>query len=246
MKGRIHSIETLGLMDGPGIRMVVFLQGCPLRCKFCHNPDSQAFNGGTLMDSSEIISQAKKLKPYFMRSGGGVTISGGEPLMQPEFLIELLKGLRDEGICTVLDTSGIGNKETYDEILNFTNLVLLDFKHFDPKEHEKLVKLRMELQNPFLDALKRSDTHFWARHVMVPGITDNYESMVGLSKRIGPLKKLVDKVEILPYRTLGVHKYEDLGLKYELEGVPEMDKSKAKEFENQLINLLKNSTLEAC
>lgn len=246
MKGRIHSIETLGLMDGPGIRMVVFFQGCPLRCKFCHNPDSQAFNGGTLMDSSEIINQAKRLKPYFKRSGGGVTISGGEPLMQPDFLIELLKGLREEGICTVVDTSGIGNKERYDEILKYTNLVLLDFKHYDSKEHEKLVKLRMELQNPFLDALKRNKVHFWARHVMVPGITDNYESMIGLSKRIQPFYDYVDKVEILPYRTLGVHKYKELGLKYELEGVPEMDKDRAKELEKNLIELLKKGALEAC
>lgn len=237
MIGRVHSIESMGLMDGPGIRMVLFMQGCPIRCKYCHNPDSQKMNAGELMEVDEIVNRVKRLKPYFVRSGGGITVSGGEPLMQPEFLIELFTKLQAEGICTTLDTSGFGKPETYDEVLSVTDLVLLDLKHYKEPEHYELVKANMNAQQPFIDALTRNNTRLWIRHVMVPGITDDYESMVGLSKRIIPLTKNLEKIEILPYMTLGVSKYEELGMKYQLEGVPAMDKSIAKKYEKELIKL---------
>lgn len=238
MKGRIHSIETMGLLDGPGIRTVVFLQGCPLRCQYCHNPDSQRVNGGKEMDSEEILEIVKRFKPYFKRSKGGVTISGGEPLIQGDFLIELLQKIQGEGICTVVDTSGFGDKSKYDEILKYTDLVLLDLKHYDPKEHMKLVKRPMNLQEDFIESLIKNNTRLWIRHVMVPGWTDNEESMRRLAERILPLYDRVEKIEILPYMTFGEGKYKELGLEYELEGVDPMKKSRAKELEEYLIDYL--------
>lgn len=237
MIGRVHSIESMGLMDGPGIRMVLFMQGCPIRCKYCHNPDSQEINAGELMEVDEIVDRAKRLKPYFERSGGGITVSGGEPLLQADFLYELFSKLRAEGICTTLDTSGYGNPKTYDKLLSVADLVLLDLKHYKEPDHYDLVGAKMSGQEPFIEALIRNKTRLWIRHVMVPGLTDNHEAMVGLAKRIIPLKEKIEKIEILPYMTLGVSKYEEMGLNYELEGVPAMDKKRAKEFEKELIAL---------
>lgn len=231
--GRIHSIETMGLVDGPGIRMVVFFQGCPIRCKFCHNPDTQAFGAGEEITAEEIIRRARSLRPYFKRSGGGVTISGGEPLAQPEFLLEVLTGLQKEGICAVVDTSGYGNPSTYDAILAKTNMVLLDIKHYDAKAHRDLVAADIKAQLPFIEALVRAKTRLWVRHVMVPGYTDKEETLQGLMERIEPLIDQIEKAEILPYHTLGVEKYKAMGKKYPLEGVPPMDKAIAKDFEKR-------------
>lgn len=238
--GKIHSIESMGLMDGPGIRMVVFFQGCPLNCSYCHNPDSQKMCGGIEMTSDEIVKRAISLKPYF-RDNGGVTISGGEPLLQADFLIEVLKKIKKEGIHTALDTSGYGDINKFEEILEYTDLVLLDIKHFDEISHKKLTSHSMRIPNKFIKYLIKTDTKVWIRHVMVPTFTDNKYSMYGIFKRIEPLIKQIEKIEILPYHTMGVEKYKKLNLDYKLKNILPMDKDIAKHYENILLNMVQYS-----
>lgn len=236
--GRIHSIETMGLVDGPGIRTVIFFAGCRLRCAFCHNPDTWNFNSGQEISEIDLLKTVKRYKNYFDKSNGGVTCSGGEPLMQPEFLISFLRLCRENGIRTAVDTAGFG-KGMYDEILKYTDLVLLDIKHIDAAGYSKLTVGNMEEFYGFLDEVNKSNTEVWIRHVMVPGITDNYESM---DKLINIIKKVerVTKFEILPYHTLGVKKYNDLGIKYKLNNVGPMDKDRAGKFQDYVIQKLKN------
>lgn len=238
--GKIHSIESMGLMDGPGIRMVVFFQGCLLNCSYCHNPDSKKMCGGKNMTADEIVKRAISLKPYF-RDNGGVTISGGEALLQPDFLIELLQKLQKEGIHTALDTSGYGDPKRFKEVLEYTDLVLLDIKHFDEISHKKLTSYSMDISNNFIKAIIDTDTKVWIRHVMVPGYTDNKYSMYGIFKRIEPLIKQIDNIDILPYHTMGVDKYKELNLKYKLKDIPPMDKDIAKDYENILVNMVQYS-----
>lgn len=229
--GYIHSIETMGTMDGPGLRMVVFFQGCPIRCLYCHNPDTRPFGKGQEMTVEEICRRAKSLRPYFARSGGGVTLSGGEPLAQPEFLVELLRALQKDGHCTVVDTSGVGNPAGFDDILAATDLVLLDLKHWDPETHRRLIGATLDAQAPFLDALLRHRTRLWVRHVMVPGYSDTPDAPERLTERIRPLLAQIERAEILPYHTLGESKYATLGEVYPLSGVPPMDREIAKSYE---------------
>lgn len=237
LKGRVHSIESMGLVDGPGVRTVVFLQGCKLRCSYCHNPDTWAMDGGTEYTPEELLRKIMRFKPYFERSGGGVTFSGGDPLLQPEFLLEMLKLCKGKGIHVALDTAGYGFGE-YDEILEYTDLVLLDIKHVDDIGYKNLTGRSKHGLDQFLEALERSNTKVWIRHVVVPGITDSEEHIEKLKEIIKTIKN-VEKVELLPYHTLGVQKYEKLGIPYRLENVEPMDKDYTKQLEKQLNDFLR-------
>ena len=175
-KGRIHSIETLGTMDGPGVRTVFFLQGCPLKCKYCHNPDTQDFNHGTEYTVDEIVAFVKRYKPYYGEEGG-VTFSGGEALMQGKFVLEAVKALKAEGVHIAIDTSGVGQSNYYEEILEYADLVLMDIKHFHQLDYKELTGVSMKRTLPFIEALRNYRGNVWIRHVMVPGMTDSYKSM---------------------------------------------------------------------
>jgi pyruvate formate lyase activating enzyme len=232
LTGRVHSIESMGLVDGPGVRTVVFLQGCKLRCAYCHNPDTWAMSGGTETTPEELLRKIMRFKPYFERSGGGVTFSGGDPLLQPEFLLEMLKLCKENEIHTAIDTAGYGFGE-YDEILSYADLVLLDIKHVDDFGYKNLTGRSKHGLDQFLKALDRSNTKVWIRHVVVPGITDGKEHMERLEEIIKVIKN-VEKVELLPYHTLGVQKYEKLGIPYRLIELEPMDKKQVKEFEDKI------------
>lgn len=238
IEGRLHSIETMGLVDGPGIRTIFFMQGCPLRCAYCHNPDSQTMFSKTQITPEEVLNVAKRYKPYYKRNNGGVTFSGGEALMQGEFLLESLKLLKKEGISTCLDTSGYGQEKYYKEILEYTDVVILDIKQFSHKEYKNLTAKSMNGFHTFLSYLNDFKGKIWIRHVMVPGFTDNEESVYKLFDNISHLCEKIERIEILPYHKMGIDKYKKLGREYKLENVPEMDSDKAKNYEKILSTLL--------
>jgi len=240
-KGNLHSIETMGLVDGPGIRTVFFLQGCPLRCAYCHNPDTQNNTPNKTISTEEIKDMAIRYKPYYKTSGGGVTFSGGEPLLQGEFLAEAVKELKKEDICVTIDTCGFGDERYYQEILDNTNLIMLDIKHFENDGYKKLTGSNMSKFYKFLSYLDNYEGRIWIRHVMVPGITDNEDSMYRIFDEISHLSNKIDRIEILPYHRMGVHKYEELNIEYKLKDVPEMDKEAARYYENIISKLLEDS-----
>ena len=234
MHGNINSIETMGLVDGPGIRMVIFLQGCPLRCLFCHNPDTWNTKENMIMTPEEVLKKVLRYKNYFGNEGG-ITFSGGEPLLQPEFLLETLKLCKENGINTALDTAGvnnnIGNKE---EILKYVDLVIWDIKAIDKEEYKKMTSKEIDESLEFLALCQKLNKKMWLRQVIVPGINDTKEYILKLKNFIKPLKN-IEKVELLPYHVLGVEKYKKLGLKYRLEGVDAMDVKRCKELEKILL-----------
>lgn len=232
----------MGLVDGPGIRVVVFIQGCKLRCLYCHNPDTWNKNKGDSISSKELLDKVKKYKPYFENSGGGVTLSGGDPLLQPEFIKEFFKMCREEGIHTCLDTSGFGLGD-YDEILKYTDLVLLDIKHIDEEKHMALTGQPISGINPFLDALKKSNTKIWIRHVVVEGYTDEKEHIKSFGKLIKDIPN-VEMVELLPYHTHGVNKYESLGIEYRLKGLSPLSSDKLKELKSILKEILRDTNIK--
>jgi len=236
LKGRIHSIETMGLLDGPGIRTVFFLQGCPLRCKYCHNPDTW-HQGGEEYTVDELVSFAKRYRPYYKKTGG-VTFSGGEALMQGEFVLEAIKALKKENIHVALDTSGVGQTQFYDEILKLVDVLLLDIKHYDTAEYRDLTGVSMKWTKSFMESLKQYKNKIWIRHVMVPGVTDNYYAMNQLLSSVHVYIKNIEKIEILPYHRLGVDKYSELGISYLLNDVPEMDKAQAEMYQDYVMNQL--------
>lgn len=215
MKGRIHSIETGGTVDGPGIRYIVFTQGCPLRCLFCHNPDTWDKNGGREIEVEELMEDILKYKAYFQFSKGGVTVSGGEPLLQPEFLYKLLKRCKEEGIHTAFDTSGSVIPSNIDEILSVTDLVLLDIKQINREKHKQLTGLDNTNTLKLAQILSDRDIPVWLRHVLVPGITTPEEDLKDLGTFISTLTN-VKKVEVLPYHKMGEYKWEALGLSNQL------------------------------
>ncbi|MCG8565981.1 MAG: pyruvate formate-lyase-activating protein [Desulfobacterales bacterium] len=233
LKGRIHSIETMGLMDGPGIRTIFFMQGCGLKCIYCHNPDSMRFQGGTLYTVDELVSFVKRYRPYYKETGG-VTFSGGEALMQGKFLAEAVKALKTEKINIALDTCGVGQPRYYDDILRHVDFLLLDIKHYDPHEYQRLTGICMEKSREFMARVADFQGRIWIRHTMVPGFTDNGESMDRLFDHIRPWAASIDKIEVLPYHKMGVGKYELMGLDDPLKDTPEMSKSRAKAFQDRL------------
>ena len=231
IKGKIHSVESMGLVDGPGIRVVVFMQGCALRCLYCHNPDTWTLDGNKdALDFTpeELVNKISRFRSYFEKSGGGVTFSGGDPLKQPEFLKETLKLCKEAGIHTTLDTSGVGFGD-YEEILKYTDLVLYDVKHLTREGYKDMTGIEIDETQKFLEACKKMGTKMWIRQVVVPGKTDSEEYIRELGKFIKTLDN-VEKVELLPYHLLGVNKYETLGIKYRLEGLEAMDKEACKEL----------------
>jgi pyruvate formate lyase activating enzyme len=243
MNGRLHSIETMGLVDGPGIRTIIFLQGCPLRCAYCHNPDSQNMFSNKEITPEEVLNIAKKYKNYYKRSGGGITFSGGEPLLQGEFLLETLKLLKKEGFNTALDTSGYGNEKYYREILKYVDTVLLDIKHFDNRGYKELTGASMNGFYKFLSYLNDYEGKIWIRHVMVPGITDNKDSVYRLFANIAHLADKIERIEILPFHKMALDKYEALGREYKLKSTSEMNADKAKEYQDILNDLLNKEKL---
>ena len=225
--GYIHSIETMGLVDGPGIRFVVFMQGCPLRCLFCHNPDTWNPNIGIEMTPLELVEKVERYKPYF-NDNGGVTFSGGEPLLQSEFLIECLKLCKERNIHTCIDTSGVGGKNIK-EVLRYTDLVMWDIKAFEAKEYETMTGIKIEDSLQFLEQCQKMNVNMWIRQVIVPGINDNEDYIERLASFLKPLRNIL-KIEFLPYELLGVHKYKELGINYRLEGTPAMSQDKCDNF----------------
>jgi pyruvate formate lyase activating enzyme len=232
--GQIHSVESMGLVDGPGIRTVFFLQGCALRCRYCHNPDTWARESekAACYTPEQVLRRLERFRPYY-GAQGGVTFSGGEPLLQPEFLAETLALCRQAGIHTCLDTAGCGLGE-YESILRHTDLVLLDVKHYTAEGWRQVTGRGPEEFWRFVDAAQRLAVPLWIRHVVVPGLTDGEEHLAGLENYLRTLK-YVQRVELLPYHTLGVHKYKALGIAYPLEGVPPA-KGEALETWNKRLN----------
>lgn len=232
-EGYIHSIETMGLVDGPNIRIVIFMQGCPLRCSFCHNPDTWNTNINKKMTSKEIVDEVRKYRPY-IEMGGGVTFSGGEPLYQSEFLLDMLKLCKKSGIHTCIDTSGTGYDKKYlDEILKYTDLVILDIKAIDEDNYKKITGKSMESFNYFKEKLILQGNKLWIRQVIVPTINDNEEYILKLKEYIKDFKN-IEKIELLPYHTLGVEKYDKLNIKYRLKNIEPMDKEECKRLEELL------------
>lgn len=231
--GYIHSIETMGLLDGPGIRVVVFFQGCPLRCLFCHNPDTWVIGNNLEVSAKEIVDVVRKYRSY-IEQGGGVTISGGEPFLQSKFLLEVLKLCKKAGIHTCIDTAGNGyDEKILDEILKYTDLVILDVKALNNTNYKKITSQGMEKFNYFLKKVQELNKKLWIRQVIVPGINDNENYILKLKKFINNIKN-VEKVELLPYSLIGVDKYKKLGIEYKLDGVEAMDKKRCKELEKLL------------
>ena len=224
MLGRIHSIETMGLRDGPGIRVVVFMQGCRLRCRFCHNPDTWEGAGGDRLSPEELVGRISRFRPYFERSGGGVTFSGGEPLLQPDFLIATLKLCREAGIHTCLDTAGVGFGR-YREILPLVDLVLYDVKATDREGYRTLCLSDIEETERFQAALREAGTETVVRQVVIPGINDTDGYMESLRAYIKEKLPTAKKVELLPYHRLGAHKYKDLGLEEPLGETPACERA---------------------
>ena len=223
VKGYIHSTESFGSVDGPGVRFIVFMQGCNMRCKYCHNPDNWVKNGGREVTADEVIKTALRYRTYWGKKGG-ITISGGEPLLQLDFLIELCKKCREQGISTVIDTAGkpFTREEPFfskfNELLKYTDLIMLDLKHIDSNDHKALTGFGNENILDLAQYLSEKNVPVWIRHVLVPGINDDDFSLNKLHKFIKTLKN-VQRVEILPYHNLGEFKYEDLGIKYPLAGL---------------------------
>ena len=240
MVGRVHSIESFGTVDGPGIRLVVFLQGCPMRCLYCHNPDTWDINGGEEMSPDDIIAQFIKNRAFY--SGGGITVTGGEPLLQIDFLTELFAKAKEHGIHTCIDTSGITfnpqNTEKIDRLLEFTDLVMLDIKHIDEAKHISLTSLSNKNILLFAKHLEKRDIPLWARHIIVEGYTDNPADLMALGEFLGTLKNL-KALDVLPYHTMGVHKYKELGIDYALEGVPALPLEEAKKAKHFILEGIK-------
>jgi len=233
MKGRIHSIETFGAVDGPGIRTVFFMQGCPARCLYCHNPDSWGSDGGREIDIDEVVHWAVRGVPYY-GSKGGVTFSGGEPLVQGEFITEAMKALKKEGIRSAIDVSGTYVDQHTEKAVAECDLVLLDIKHPDPERFKIITGRDQDTLFEIIDLINKYDKHVWVRNVVVPDINDTEEDIELLNQFMTRLKH-IDKVELLGYHTMAVNKYGKLGITYRLKGVPAMNGDRL----NQLRQLVK-------
>ena len=227
-KGRLHSIETFGTVDGPGIRTVFFLQGCPARCSYCHNPDTWNTGGGREVDIDEIVSRAKRGKPYYGEDGG-VTFSGGEPLLQGKFLREALIALKAEGIGSAIDTSGTYFDEDSEAAIAETDLLLLDIKHTDAAVFKELTGRGQEPLFKLIEVINRLEKPIWVRQVIVPGLNDTKAYIEDLNGFLSNMKT-VKKVELLGYHNMAENKYEKLGLDYRLKGLEPMDQKRLQQL----------------
>ena len=220
--GRVHSIETLGALDGPGLRMVVFLQGCPLRCRYCHNPDTWCAGGGQELSEADIAARAARYRRFFGKTGG-VTFSGGEPLLQADFVLKCVRALHEEGIHCALDTgAGLWN-EAAARLCDAADLVILDVKHSDPAGFRRLTGGDIGTLEQALAHLRAAQKPTWVRQVIVEGYTQDEGQVRALREKVRGLN--LERLELLPYHTLGVHKWKALGLPYALEGVAPPDET---------------------
>ncbi|RXZ81362.1 pyruvate formate lyase-activating protein [Paenibacillaceae bacterium] len=235
VQGRIHSIETFGTVDGPGIRFVLFMQGCALRCQYCHNPDSWERQDGKLTDVEQVLAEIEPYVDYYKGSGGGITVTGGEPTLQAGFVAALFRECKRRfGLHTALDSSGFSTPDNARELLAATDLVLLDLKQLDPERHIALTTQPNERILAFAKYLSDNGHQMWVRHVLIPGVTDRQEDLVRLGEFIRSLQGVL-KFELLPYHRMGVYKWQELGLSYPLEGVKtptDMEVSRAKRLIN--------------
>ncbi|MCX7749936.1 MAG: pyruvate formate-lyase-activating protein [Clostridia bacterium] len=256
IKGRIHSFESFGTVDGPGIRFVVFMQGCLFRCLYCHNPDTWDIKGGMEYSAEEVLERIRKYLPYIKRSGGGVTVSGGEPLLQVDFLTGLFTLCQREGIHTAIDTSGFPlyrthpqfgenkpdhannlslkqNNRKIDRLLDHTDLVLLDIKHMCPEFHQKLTRFPNEEPLRFARILQDKGIPMWLRYVVVPGVTDDLDGLRKLKDFIRSHSN-IEKVELLPFHKMGEYKWKELQYDFSLGNVPEASEEDIKRVEKIL------------
>ena len=231
MEAYLHSTESFGTVDGPGVRFVIFLQGCPMRCKYCHNPDTWEMHVGERRSAESLIEEYEHNRAFY--KNGGITVSGGEPLAQVDFLLELFRLAKEKGIHTCLDTSGAtyrpGDSEynrKLDALMELTDLVMLDIKHTDPATHRDLTGMDNEGILAFAAYLEEKQIPVWIRHVTVPGVTDDPDALTRLGQFIGTLDN-VKALDVLPYHVMGVSKYKELGIPYPLEGVEPATKEQA-------------------
>lgn len=228
IKGRLHSIETFGAVDGPGIRTVFFMQGCPARCAYCHNPDSWKLDGGRDVEIGELVHRAKRGKAYYGKEGG-VTFSGGEPLLQGEFLLEAIKAIKEENLHVAIDTSGTYLDEHSEAAIAAADLVLLDIKHVDPVEFKKLTGRSQETLLPLIDIINRLEKPVWIRQVIMPDYNDTEEYIEALNGFLKQIKT-IEKVELLGYHSMAVKKYDKLGMEYKLRDMKPMNKTRLQEL----------------
>lgn len=232
-KGSIDSIESLGLYDGPGIRVVVFMNGCMLRCKYCHNPEMWKKGKDNIL-SDELVAKIKRFKNY-IKDNGGVTFSGGEPLLQPDFLIDCCKKLKEEEFHIALDTAGVGIGR-YEEILKYIDLVIFDVKHADSSDYLELTGKTIDESEEFLKVANEMGKKFWIRQVVIPEVNDSDDYLIKLKSYIKKIKN-IEKIEFLPYHKLGSEKYESLKIPYPYKDKSEMDKERCNELYNKFMNL---------
>lgn len=239
MPGRVQSIESFGTVDGPGARFVVFLQGCPLRCAYCHNPDTWPVNGGTEMTAKEVFGQYERNRGFYKE--GGITVTGGEPLLQIDFVTQLFDMAKDKDVHTCIDTSGsvFKRKNTelikkLDILMDLTDLVMLDIKHIDADKHRELTGQVNDEILKFAAYLSDKNIAVWIRHVVVPGVTDDNRDLYNLGYFIGQFPN-VKALDVLPYHTMGVPKYKKLGIPYLLEGVPAMERDSILEKKQMIL-----------
>ena len=248
MVGKIHSIETFGTVDGPGTRYVVFVKGCPMRCQYCHNPDTWEQAGATDMTSEEILADYDRYKEFYKT--GGITVTGGEPLVQIDFVTELFEGAKAKGIHTCLDTSGIMFRRNvpeilakYERLMKSTDLIMLDIKHIDPEEHIKLTSQPNDNILDFLKFLDEQGKEIWIRHVLVPGITNVPEYLDRLGYYIGQFTH-IKALDVLPYHDMGKTKYENMGIDYVLKDVEPATKEQAIEARTTILSAMKRRRQE--
>lgn len=243
--GFIHSIESFGTVDGPGIRFVVFFQGCPMRCLYCHNPDTWHLTDGQQMTVEEILAQFRKNKAFYTK--GGITATGGEPLMQLDFLTALFEAAKAEGVHTCLDTSGITFRpeeeqltERFDRLMDATDLIMLDLKQVIPERHKALTGQSNENILAFARYASEKGKRLWIRHVVVPGWTDDEESLTALGRFMAELNS-VKALDVLPYHTLGVHKYQQMGVPYPLDGVEPLEQMDAERARSVILQAFREN-----
>ena len=239
MHGFIHSTESFGTVDGPGVRFVIFLQGCPMRCKYCHNPDTWKMNTGAVRSAQSLIQDFERNRAFYR--GGGITVTGGEALMQIDFLLELFALAKEKGIHTCLDTSGITFQpgqshynDKLDKLMALTDLVLLDIKHIDAGAHKDLTGHDNAGILAFARYLAQKQVPVWVRHVVVPGITDDPGALTRLGTFLAELPN-VKALDVLPYHVMGVSKYKELGIDYPLQGVEPATQAQAKEAKKLIL-----------
>lgn len=245
MTGYIHSKESFGTVDGPGIRYVLFMQGCPLRCRYCHNPDTWEVGVGTPITVGEVLAEYRKNRSFY--KNGGITVTGGEPLLQMDFLTELFTAAKADGIHTCIDTSGItytpssaDYMERLDRLMAVTDLVMLDIKHIDPDKHVALTGQSNKAVLGFAEYLAGKEVPVWIRHIIVEGLTDHPDDLRALGRYIGQLDNL-KALDVLPYHTMGVAKYEQLGIPYSLAGMPALPIEKAVEAKRLILEGIRQS-----